>query len=148
MNCNAVRPVLSSYVDDELVPAEMAKVREHLRTCEDCEIEARELARLKQMIGEVTIPDPSADFEERLLRAVNLAQAEEPKPLVLNFWHYAAVAAAVMVMTLGGLQWRRQQLATAPREDITFEVQRDQMYSVGSDATSGSMVVPVNYGTR
>ena len=76
LTCEEVFRRLDDYLDRELTPAEIQRVREHLATCEVCtkefQFEERILTGLKDRLRRITAPP---DLMEKISRA--LARAKE-----------------------------------------------------------------------
>jgi len=147
-----VQQHLSAYLDRELSGDVILEVRAHLSECAVCEAEERELRSLKQLLGGLEAPEPPADFAQRLTAAVirdRQPEAPRRRSLRAGFLTFAGVAACSMAFTFLVLSGSRPApvSAGAKQEDLAFEVQRDQAYAVGWDATSGApMFSSTNYG--
>lgn len=60
MSCTDVGRRLQSYLDDELDPDRMARIREHLDACVDCGLELDVYARIKaELTAARTETDPA-----------------------------------------------------------------------------------------
>lgn len=154
MTCRSVQAQLSAYLDRELSGDEMLAVRSHLHDCPACREEVDELRMLKRMLGSAPAPEPPADFADRLCAAV-LSQdrarilRDEEKPREerstarVAFLTFGGVAFASMALTFLLVNNVRPEESHHGRptaqntRDLSFDVQRDQMYSVGMDATGG-----------
>ncbi len=61
ISCRDVGLRLQSYLDDELDPNRMDRIRQHLAACVQCGLEYDVFARLKSDIGSFRVdPDPAA----------------------------------------------------------------------------------------
>ena len=148
MNCKAVQANLSAYIDRELGGREMLAIRDHLGECAVCRREESEVRQLKALLGSWKSREPSVFLEERLLDAVRRDAMPSRAPAYRRLpWAFAMVAGVAMVATLVAL--RVSRTPTSAPQDITFEVQRDQIYSAANDPTTGGYLVPTaNYGQR
>jgi len=123
MNCKQVLLILDSYVDQELQPREMAIVREHLCECRECRMEERESRALKALLGHSDAPEPSVDFEDRLVAHVMGAQRVEAKRPVRTFRFGmmlgASAAAAAMTFVVIALTKPSAWILPRPRNRRT-----------------------------
>ncbi|MBE0603488.1 MAG: zf-HC2 domain-containing protein, partial [Deltaproteobacteria bacterium] len=77
MDCVETRTMLSPYHDGELVPADRARVDEHLRGCGEC---SSALARLAEIDAHAGVPDPGPEYWERFNRRVMERVEGAPAP--------------------------------------------------------------------
>jgi anti-sigma factor RsiW len=146
MNCKAFQSRLSAYLDRELSGQELLQMRDHLARCEECRTEEAEIRTLKALLGNLPAPEPSADLADKLcatvLRERMVERSWTPRR---SFFALAGVAACSMLATfivLGLVSDRPADLASGPApEELAFEVQRDQVYSIGMDATEGAPMI-------
>jgi hypothetical protein len=69
--CEAARPELNGYVDDELPAAEVAVIERHLERCGACRAEVELLRLVTQSLRLVARPETSAAMRQRLLARVS-----------------------------------------------------------------------------
>lgn len=145
MTCNNIQSLLSSYLDQELSSGEMFAVRRHLQNCADCAEEFEAISVVKRMIGEAPVPEPSADFEDRLVASV-MAKVQ-PAPKKISLISLTGFAAASMAATFLILQLAASKKAeAAPTDAQAYQfIQRDRALSASNDPLSGSTVMPVTY---
>lgn len=154
MTCRSVQAQLSAYLDRELSGDEMLTIRTHLSDCSTCREEMEELRMLKRMLCSAPAPEPPADLADRLCAAV-LSQdrarllRDEEKPreerstFRVAFLTFGGVAFASMALTFLLFNNVRPEEPNRGRptaqntRDLSVDVQRDQMYSIGMDATGG-----------
>jgi predicted anti-sigma-YlaC factor YlaD len=152
MNCKAVQSRLSAYLDRELTGTELLELRDHLRNCDECRAEETELRQLKNLLGSLSVAEPSADLADRLCaRVLTSAPVAEPRiNLRRSIITFSAVAACSMMATLFIIERPQAPTAKARKiENARFDVLQDQAYDIGYDATSGSPVSTVsNYVGR
>lgn len=158
MNCKSVQVRLSAYVDRELTGTEMLAVRAHLSVCELCRIEEEGLREIKQILTATPIPEPPADFADRLVAAMRAEVQPEPvRPRFrlsnLGYVGIAAFSMAATYMVITLVQPRPTPNSATARKDqssgVAFEVQRDQAMMVGTDATGGVPIISAsNYGAH
>jgi anti-sigma factor RsiW len=151
MNCKAVQTRLSAYLDRELTGTELLQLREHLRDCTECRAEECQLRELKSVLGGLKVPEPTADFADRLCATViKSAPVADRKPTWRRpFFTFGAVAACSMALTFA-LVTPRQSTPTAKapvKNDVKYDLMQDEAYAIGSNATEGAPVVSVSgYG--
>jgi anti-sigma factor RsiW len=157
MNCKAVQNRLSAYLDRELPADDMAAMRAHIHECDACREEERALRSLKSLLCGARTPEPPADLAERLTAAVMAERESTPirRGLRLPVLTFAGIAACSMALTFVVLSAVRPAettptaLAKPDSEGLALQIQRDQVYSVGLDATSGAPVISAaDYGGR
>jgi anti-sigma factor RsiW len=152
MNCKHVRGSLSAYLDRELSGDEMIAIRKHLDECRCCREEAESYRSLKCLLGGLPTPEPSGTFEERLVQSVVYGRtATTPKSVwVRSSWVFAATAACSTLLTLAVLARLETNTASAEREkrnEVVWQIQRDQMTASGSDGL-GAPVISAGFGIR
>lgn len=74
MNCDEALLAISAALDGELLPAERAKLSEHLMSCEDCRELAEDLRVLTEELGR-----SDREVPQSLAESVRRAVAEEPQ---------------------------------------------------------------------
>ena len=82
MNCNDVRPQLTSYLDGELEDDHGSAVRGHLRSCDDCRTAANEEAALRDGLRDLPALDVPASVwagVQRQLADAEVADAQQPR---------------------------------------------------------------------
>ncbi|AIE84943.1 anti-sigma factor family protein [Fimbriimonas ginsengisoli] len=157
MNCKSVQNQLSAYLDREVAGDEMLAIRAHLHDCDECRDEAEALKMLKRMLTESPVPEPSADFADRLCAAVlssrtsmDVEKRDNRITLRASLITFSSVAAFSMALTFAALTNSRpgssptavpMSVDTASSHDLAFQVQRDQMWATGLDSTSGVPVI-------
>ena len=118
MDCEETRAALSAA---EGGPAH-AEAEVHLTSCSACRAWSLALDQLPARLAEWTAPEPSEDFDRRVLDRVR----QERRP-----WRWAAVAAQIAIFALGalagaaGARWMRTPppapVAVEPSLDLTDE---------------------------
>ncbi|MBI5708554.1 MAG: zf-HC2 domain-containing protein [Armatimonadetes bacterium] len=126
MTCRAVQQRLGSYVDGELAAAETRSIRSHLASCPECRAALDEQNVSKLFVANLSAPEPSADFEERLVGKV-MGTGKQKTFRWQPALAVVAMAAALLVFTF---QYReslqRQTEAKRMLERQNFEVARHQ----------------------
>ena len=121
-----VQPLLTDYVLDELDASQRREVEQHLRTCDGCASEARELAQAFQSIGlapEPMAPPPHlrAQILARLAResdAVTVPPVPVPRETRRYFWPVAFAAAVAALLFAIAAIWTSMQV----RRDLQREL--------------------------
>lgn len=163
MNCKSVQIHLSAYMDRELTGEEMIQVRSHLSMCSACEEEYFQLVSLKRLLSNHAVPEPPADFADRLCAKVLASQVTQSSALQgsdAGGWRlglrwptvvFVGVTAISMAVTFLSIWVSRSAASMADEQasrikashDLSFDLQRDQVYASGSDVTGGLPVVAV-----
>lgn len=152
MNCKSAQVRLSAYLDRELTGNELLELRDHLRGCEQCRLEEMQLRELKTMLGCLSVAEPPADLADRLCATI----IKQPSPTEAKWsWKrsvitFSAVAACSMVTTFLVISLRSDKPTQLPaRDSVAYDVIQDQAYTISSDPTEGSPLIPVSsYGQR
>jgi len=150
MNCNRVERLLDAFIDGELDGETMLRMREHLRGCDSCQTELREIRRMKCLVARTLVARPQDNLEERLLAAcrdqqpIDKARISIWRP-VRTFASVATVAAVATFATIA-LMPKPTPEKTPESAPIAFEIQRDQIYSVGLDPMAGSPTISTSHG--
>ena len=107
MNCERSSQLISRSLDNELMAAEQAALREHLAQCPACEKLEREQRSLCAAAGSLPAPDLPPDYSRRLREEVwRKVRMPERRPVSLSF-RIAAIAAILMLSTaVMLLAWR------------------------------------------
>lgn len=65
--CKSIRPLISAYMDGELMPDETRRLLEHLAICEDCTTLLQEYQLLREQVRHLPPPPtPPADIQRRV----------------------------------------------------------------------------------
>jgi len=113
MNCEQVKPLLSAFYDDELVPDQRASIAEHVSSCPDCARRLESLKSLSVLVQRSPIPPTPKGLFDKL----QLATAASSNPSVLvrqpSFaygptWVMALLATAAVIVgfVLWQVGWR------------------------------------------
>ena len=148
MNCKTVQTLLSAYLDEELSGREMLELRSHLNECDECAEELRCIEVVKRVIGGSPVPEPSADFESKLITNVLTATCRHEEQKKISLLTLSGIAAASMLATMLLLNSLRSPAPVAPDQHDTMPmelIQRDRAFSASTDPLGGS---PVVFNTR
>ena len=58
MSCEQFKPMITGYLDGELLPEQLTCIKRHLDTCENCREELAELTELKDRLAALTFEKP------------------------------------------------------------------------------------------
>ena len=154
MNCKSVQNQLSAYIDREIAGSEQFEIRAHLMACDACQAEETSLRTLKRLLSTSPVPEPPADFADRLCASVlahHRPEFENKGRITLRKSVITFVGVAACSMTLTFLILSNVHPSKAAGEshlavgkgdqDLAFAVQRDQVYGDGLDVTSGVPVI-------
>jgi len=64
--CKSIRPLISAYMDGELMPDETRRLLEHLAICEDCTTLLQEYQLLREQVRHLPPPTPPAHIQRRV----------------------------------------------------------------------------------
>lgn len=83
ISCEQISPLLSAYLDGELSRAERESVEWHLRECEACRSELRELEQAKRFTLQLGEVQPPLSLRERIMARVEKErECESVRPLL------------------------------------------------------------------
>ena len=87
MDCNKVRKKLMLNLKNELPFAERKELKEHIENCRECKAEIKQLGQTDKILRTAIKTEHAPDFN---------ADTYQPDQRI-NYWKYAAVAAAIIV---------------------------------------------------
>ncbi len=145
MNCRRTESLLSALIDGELAGADAIRIREHLKECASCRDDYESLLETKRIIGSLTLVEPCADYEARLIRVLSSCEANPSRIGAIKAWWsiggerlrlrsagaFAAaglliLAVSIRMTMMGGVRDDRLQTATAlPAETLPAIRDRD-----------------------
>ncbi len=103
MACRDIRNELIAYASGEALDEDsLNAVREHLAKCPECEHRLRWEQRVHEAVQSEEVPEPSPDFERRVLKAATAEQGGEAPRWVWHSLVGGAVAAALVVGIMVG----------------------------------------------
>lgn len=88
MKCREIQDLLSPYIDGQLSGKEMAKVREHLLLCPECNREYLLLKEMTELLGALQFKFLPADFDASFRAALEL----EEKSVLNDGYEFGAAA--------------------------------------------------------
>ncbi len=105
MNCDMVKPILSSYIDGEVCPRDGALIQAHLADCASCRRELEALKSTSCVLSAVSEMEPPAFLMDQIMAATVARPAarisvREAFGWVVRMPKYAHLAAASIVAVL------------------------------------------------
>lgn len=144
MNCKNAQSLLSAYIDEELSGREMLDLRAHLSDCTECSEELRCVEAVRQVLGGTPVPEPSPDFEDRLVSSVLRATHPNSDNKKISIITLTGIAAASMLGTMLLLNSFKHEPRAMERsqDSITYELlQQDRAFGTSSSPFTASPVV-------
>jgi anti-sigma factor RsiW len=105
MECQTCCELLTALLDEELSPEERRVVEGHLKECGHCEEELKSLAYAFQMTERVLTERLDAPNWGRIESKLPGSSSVKPNPFWAWVWRPVAVAAAVLVILAGPVDW-------------------------------------------
>jgi hypothetical protein len=68
-DCAAIRPLIDAFVLGELTEVDDHRLADHVRTCDACSAELRDVTRLVGILAGLPAPEPTPDLDERIVLA-------------------------------------------------------------------------------
>ncbi len=91
MNCRKVTHLLSAYLDGELQGVESLQIRDHLRQCDECTVEYKDLLSMKRMLGRLKIQESVCDMPASILQNIRvdteLRSQNDPLLQIHRYFH-------------------------------------------------------------
>jgi anti-sigma factor RsiW len=109
--CYKIQKRLSCYMDGQLPPKQMQKVKEHLQSCPTCKQEYEALLTIKEQISNIPEQPLPSNFQQSL--HLRLVEESQKQPGKQNNWMgslkpYSAVAAGLLLTLLVGTGYYQQ----------------------------------------
>lgn len=132
MTCRLYEEQLSSYLDQELPAARVARLEAHLKTCQRCREELEAMGGIAgQLRAASSLLEVSHDFDKRVLRAFGYYRVTGWQKPVKSYLR-PLVLAAVLLLGMLAAVWN---FLTRPYEPAPQPV---PAYSVGAPAAAGA----------
>lgn len=132
MTCRLYEEQLSSYLDQELPAARVARLEAHLKTCQRCREELEAMGGIAgQLRAASSLLEVSHDFDKRVLRAFGYYRVTGWQKPVKSYLR-PLVLAAVLLLGMLAAVWN---FLTRPYEPAP---QPAPAYSVGAPAATGA----------
>ena len=74
MDCNLFKLLIQKYYENELSPVERAEYESHRNSCENCRKLDREFALIFSALDDLTVYEPSADFNSKVLSRIDISR--------------------------------------------------------------------------
>src|ERR1700678_2399194 len=101
MDCPAVPPLLSPFMDGELHGSDRDAVAEHLDHCADCQQQLRDLRNLTDVWSSSAPPEPSEEDWQRVARSLANLDDGSSRRVRTRRW----LAAAILLLFCCGATW-------------------------------------------
>jgi hypothetical protein len=118
MDCPAVQPLLSPFMDGELHGSDRDAVAEHLDHCADCQQRLRDLRNLGDVWSSSAPPEPSEQAWQRIGRSLTNLEDGSSRRFRTRRW----LAAAIVLLVFCGAAWA---VAVFGPEGFWDQVKRD-----------------------
>ena len=124
MNCDDIRPLLTSYQLDELIPREHKAVRKHVDSCDHCRAESEEIHATLSLLDEALAAPQEIARQLSPERRAAVFDAV-PKSSWVKQWRILELAAVMAVLTvLGGLLFLAAPGRRQPVEMLAYDKTR------------------------
>jgi hypothetical protein len=132
MDCKTARNLLdfARPQGHDLDAADQGALRQHLDVCTECDSFARAQHHLDNQLSRAIqdVPVPIA-LKDRLLKKLHQQRDDWWKQLTGRVARYAAVAAALLLITFGWFYWKSKQLLSPSTEELITTVQAPYAWS-------------------
>jgi hypothetical protein len=122
--CEELKIKLTLLAEGSLANDDKATVEEHLRGCPACRASLEETRKLVAILSLSKLPEPSADFLERLPHSVYnevASQRQKPRLLTLRarkFTAAAGLAAAILILIFSSVSFQNRRYETSIRSAL------------------------------
>ena len=115
MTCSYFRSLLDDLLDRELSPSTETTVRNHLSVCESCRSEYENLARLRQLLSGLAVPEPPSEYWPESIELIRARTIENSPAIGLpdlldqraqeraSFYRSLVAVAASLIVFFGSL---------------------------------------------
>jgi anti-sigma factor RsiW len=144
MNCKNAQSLLSAYIDEELTGREMLELRTHLAECAECSEELKCVEAVRRLLGGSPVPEPSADFEDRLVSSVLASTGSRSDAKKISLFTLTGIAAASMLGTMLLLNSMKQEAPAVADQssNLPYElIQQDRAFGASTSPFTASPVV-------
>ena len=121
-SCDEVKKKLERYIDNELSPQEASKIEEHIKNCDSCRSELEFCLSVRNALKDIKLPDPPADFLDRVYDKLNTLPIETKRfkfDRFLNWRSYSTIAACLLVAVFLGVNADEFRQSLTPRQEVT-----------------------------
>ena len=106
-DCQSIRELLDSYLDNELLVETNQSVVDHLRFCRDCAAEVERRTDFRRLLKVALADDDERDSENFNRKRIQIALDRERRPRITAKIRWAALAAClILTLALGFAYWR------------------------------------------
>lgn len=144
MKCRDIENKLNDYLEDNLSEIEKYEIKDHLKSCANCQQELAELKSFLAVLENDTMETPSANlklnFEQMLAQEI---EANQPKIVQLkpktDFKSYLRVAASILIVISAFLLGKYQ-----PSNKSSLEKNTAQVLTLLEDNSASKRILAVN----
>ncbi|WP_024833158.1 anti-sigma factor family protein [Ruminiclostridium josui] len=131
MNCNESQNYIMRYFDKDLNDIEQAKLKQHLKNCEQC---SEEFSNMQQIFTEIEqdteFPEPPEDFELQVMNRIEKEAYMYQKQKDDNVFVYNILLVAVsliFVIVFGSILWEalNKPIGLIQQTHLAFETVKD-----------------------
>lgn len=154
MDCRKIEPLISPYVDGELMRAEAAEVKAHLVVCACCSQKYELMLQMSsalQQIGQVMVPAPTgftASVMERINSEGKLTKQPVRQRWIFDHWRQAVAGVAAAVMLAFGALTINSGPIIQIAENLPSAIQADNDNSAIVNPPGSNNGVESNSGTN
>lgn len=103
--CDEVGKKIEEYIDNELSDEERKRIEKHIKTCASCSKELEFSLTVRNAVKEIKLPEPPADFLDRVYDKLNTQPEEHSRHFggFFNWRSYSTIAACLLVAVFLGI---------------------------------------------
>jgi|GEM_PF-4633258 len=114
-DCHTIKPMLSPYIDEELINEEIAIVEKHLETCEKCSRDYNELLQIKEIVKRIEQPEVDSQIPVSIFERID-EQRKNPEvtwfPITIRIALLLAILVNIGIFSL--FRNNKQKLPNIP----------------------------------
>ena len=156
MDCAAVQPLLSPFMDGELEGSDADAVALHIDGCLDCQSRLNELRNLDEIWSSVAPPEPSANAWKRIGRNLSNLEDGSPRRFRFRFSNRGWLAASILLLLCCGAAsalvrydkgfWKDIQNFRAPINLVDY-IDNEHMQAAGKSVDPDAVCSMVTFRT-
>ncbi|WP_435261455.1 HEAT repeat domain-containing protein [Tenacibaculum sp. nBUS_03] len=149
MKCNDIQNQLIDYIDNKLLKEERLIVENHIKTCDNCAKELKQIEDIISVISNDELEQPSEslklNFEDFLAKEIKKSEAKVISINSKSDWKsYLKIAASILIVLsafLIGRQSNQQKTATASKQKTQ---QQQQFFALLDNQSASKRILGVN----
>ncbi len=98
MDCKTSSDLMMKNIEEDIDFIQQAHLLEHIGSCRACQEEYQLILELKDMMGQLPLMEPSAEFEDKIMNAIDLELYREKvekrrilQPLIMSIGIYLTI---------------------------------------------------------